>query len=87
MRKIALMAGAAVAAAVSGSRNTLEGKGIPAEQGKAAPPKRKTKAKKKKKAQLPNYYSRSRWTPGGEFRNCGDKGISPKLVERHNARG
>lgn len=87
MKKLLMSAGAVVAAALGGFGNTLEGKGIPAEQGKAAPPKRKTAKKKAKRKQaLPNYYSRSRWTPGGEFRNCGDKGISPKLMERVNDR-
>ncbi len=29
-----------------------------------------------------NYVSRSRYTPGGPNRNCGDRGISPKLLKR-----
>lgn len=29
-----------------------------------------------------NYVSRSRYTPGGPNRNCGERGISPKLLKR-----
>ena len=28
------------------------------------------------------YVSRSRYTPGGANRNCGDRGISPKRLTR-----
>lgn len=31
------------------------------------------------------YASRSRYTPGGPHRNCGDRGISPKSVARRQA--
>ena len=50
----------------------------------AAPkPKRKTKRKKVAKAtRIHNRYSRSRYIPGGEDRNCGERGISPKSYER-----
>lgn len=55
------------------------------EEVKAAPkPKRKPKRKRRAKAVVGyNQYSRSKYIPGGEHRNCGDNGISPKNLVTH----
>ena len=52
----------------------------------APPPEKKRKTKKRRQVakanRLLNPYSKSKYIPGGEERNCGERGISPKLFER-----
>lgn len=84
MKKLVL-AGAALAATMTEMGNIRSVSPPPPEK-----PKRKTKAKKTKHKARPrardyaNPYSRSIYVPGGAERNCGDRGISPKLLERHH---
>lgn len=48
-------------------------------------PKRKPTRKKKRAKAAPSYFTtRGKYIPAGEYRNCGERGISPKLMERRN---
>jgi hypothetical protein len=73
-----------ILAAAAMSSLQLANAGVPVTRDEAPsmppPTKKKTKRKRAKSVPLPNYHSRSRYTPGGEHRNCGFNGISPKKV-------
>lgn len=44
-------------------------------------PKRKSTRKKKRAKAAPSYFTtRGKYIPGGEYRNCGERGISPKKL-------
>lgn len=84
MRRIA-MAGAAMASLAAMSL-TYAGTDVLKREEPPEPPKPRKKAvKRKKRAKAaPSYFTtRGRYIPGGEYRNCGDNGISPKLMRRH----
>lgn len=79
MAGVGMAAAAAAAVIGTGGANVLQGD----ELAKAPKPKRKVKRRQVAKAnRLLNSYSRSKYTPGGENINCGERGISPKSYER-----
>lgn len=83
--KLTLMPSIMAAAAMSSAALAQAGVPITRDEAPKMPPptkKKKTKRKRAKSVPLPNYYSRGRYIPGGEFRNCGENGISPKLLRR-----
>ncbi len=79
-----LMLAAAGMAAAMGMAALPQGTPAVEVSPEAAPkPKRKTKRKRVAKAtRVRNDYSRSKYIPGGENINCGERGISPKSYER-----
>lgn len=79
MKKMLLAAAAGMAAAL-GATGPL-----------VVDPSPVTKPEKRQKRRAHAHYvgvggSRSCYTPAGPHRNCGDRGISPKSVARHQAR-
>lgn len=76
----AVAAAAATAVIGTGGANVLQGD----EVAKTPKPKRKVKRRRQvaKANRLLNPYSRSKYIPGGENINCGERGISPKSYER-----
>lgn len=80
MAGVGMAAAAAAAVIGTGGANVLQGD----ELAKAPKPKRKVKRRRQvaKANRLLNSYSRSKYIPGGENINCGERGISPKSYER-----
>lgn len=78
--KLTLMPSIMAAAAMSSA--ALAQAGVPIHTVEAPKPKRRARKAVKRNFPLFNPYSRSRYIPGGEFRNCGENGISSKLLRR-----
>lgn len=82
-RGFTLMPSIAAAAAMSAA--ALAGAGIPITRDEAPqmPPPTKKKTKRRRSKAAPFYFTtRGKYIPGGEYRNCGERGISPKSYER-----
>lgn len=84
-----LMLGGLGAVAALGAAALAGGKIVAAEPATVEKPKEKPKrkpAKKKQRAKVaPSYFTtRGKYIPGGEYRNCGERGISPKLLTRNH---
>lgn len=80
--RIALLGAASLAAGLS----TLVGVGsnvLSRDEAPKMPPPTKKKTKRRRAKAAPSYLTaHGKYIPGGEHRNCGDNGISPKSVKR-----
>jgi len=70
-----------LAAAAMSSITSLGANVLSRDEAPKMPPPTKKKTKRRRAKAAPSYFiTRGKYIPGGEYRNCGWNGISPKKV-------